>query len=658
MNFDEATFNSIYDDLVFSDKDGNLSAENLIKLGWLLGQSSVALNYTNHDTYAIQEENLQKYQKLVFDKKRCNQSNAIGGHYENVNLNPADFMKRLQLSCRREDSMQSITKEDIDELFNTNVQTVHSTKRSSSDDSSSKQEPVKKFVFRKVNNGSVERTPSTKIATEMVQRKNNAGLFDSFHSNQTSSKRELVERKGFQNLTIDKSNAPEPPLQQHKTSSFRIPGTVPFNRQQPIERNPMGEQSVKPSSSNGQPLFAFDRTNRSNSVGLSRNKPSFITAREELQRQNLIKNGQNPNQSSNTPIFNYGKSTKTLGIRSNVNYKFVPPISTTSNSVIAQPNQMTFNDGDSDIDPRLKNIEPKMIELIQNEIMHQAASVDWGDIAGLDFVAFPFKFLPYVEYAKRTIQEAVIYPLLRPDIFTGLRGPPKGILLFGPPGTGKTLIGRCIASKSKSTFFSISASSLTSKWIGEGEKMVRALFAVAAVNQPSVIFVDEIDSLLSQRSDTEHESSRRLKTEFLVQLDGARTTEDDRVLIVGATNRPQELDEAARRRMTKRLYVPLPELNARIQILTLLLKRERNEITKEEIEEIGRLTDGFSGADMKTLCHEAFMGPIRSIRMEDMESIDVNDVRCVNFLDFTDALKRVRASVSQDDLVQYEKWDS
>ena len=95
----------------------------------------------------------------------------------------------------------------------------------------------------------------------------------------------------------------------------------------------------------------------------------------------------------------------------------------------------------------------------------------------------------------------VVLPMMRPDIFTGLRAPPKGLLLFGPPGTGKTLIGKCIASQSGSTFFSISASSLTSKWVGEGEKMVRALFAVAKVHQPSVVFIDEIDSLLTSRSE-------------------------------------------------------------------------------------------------------------------------------------------------------------
>lgn len=106
-------------------------------------------------------------------------------------------------------------------------------------------------------------------------------------------------------------------------------------------------------------------------------------------------------------------------------------------------------------------------------------------------------------------------PSLRPDIFKGLRRPARGILLFGPPGTGKTLIGKCIASQSESTFFSISASSLTSKWIGDGEKMVRALFAVAVVHQPAVIFIDEIDSLLCQRSENEHESSRRIKVMIL-----------------------------------------------------------------------------------------------------------------------------------------------
>lgn len=143
----------------------------------------------------------------------------------------------------------------------------------------------------------------------------------------------------------------------------------------------------------------------------------------------------------------------------------------------------------------------------------------------------------------------------------------------------------------------------------------------------------------------------------MIQLDGATTKDDERILIVGATNRPQELDEAARRRLVKRLYIPLPEFSARVQILESLLRKEQTEISIEQINEISRLTDGFSGADMKTLCHEASMGPIRSISIEQMESIDLQDVRAVNYNDFKAALNRVRSSVSPEDLTHYIKWD-
>ncbi|XP_045785680.1 fidgetin-like protein 1 isoform X2 [Maniola jurtina] len=296
-------------------------------------------------------------------------------------------------------------------------------------------------------------------------------------------------------------------------------------------------------------------------------------------------------------------------------------------------------------DERLKHIDPKMIELIESEIIDKGTPIGWEDIAGL-------------QMAKSVIQEAVVWPLLRPDIFTGLRRPPRGILLFGPPGTGKTLIGKCVATQCHATFFSISASSLTSKWIGDGEKMVRALFAVARCHQPAVIFIDEIDSLLTQRSDSEHEATRRIKTEFLVQFDGAATDDEDRLLIVGATNRPQELDEAARRRLVKRLYIPLPDIDARKQIISNLLRDENHDLTDQNMSEIAGLTDGYSGADMKSLCSEAAMGPIRSVPLSQIVTIDRDKVRPVNIQDFQAALHRVRPSVSQDDLGQYVKWNN
>lgn len=142
-----------------------------------------------------------------------------------------------------------------------------------------------------------------------------------------------------------------------------------------------------------------------------------------------------------------------------------------------------------------------------------------------------------------------------------------------------------------------------------------------------------------------------------MQLEGATTSENERILIVGATNRPQELDEAARRRFVRRLYIPLPELSARNQIINNLLKSEKCEITSVQIQEIGKLTEGFSGADMKVLCHEASMEPIRSIPSSYMDLVDINDVRPVNYVDFRTALQSVRTSVSQADLKHYIEWD-
>lgn len=299
----------------------------------------------------------------------------------------------------------------------------------------------------------------------------------------------------------------------------------------------------------------------------------------------------------------------------------------------------------------LSQDECQLSKIIEREIIHSVEDVKWSQIAGL-------------EHAKRSIKEIVIFPMLRPDIFTGLRGPPKGLLLFGPPGTGKTMIGKCIASQAKATFFSISASSLTSKWVGEGEKLVRMLFEMARQQQPSVIFVDEIDSLLTQRQEGEGESGRRIKTEFLVQFDGASTSSEDRILLIGATNRPQELDEAARRRMVKRLYIALPDEQARTCLISNLLNSPSSQIehtlSKEDITDISRLLDGYSGADVHSLCKEASLAPIRAIDemlYEEDPSENLLNIRPLVKGDFIAAATQVRASVSEDELSSYSDWN-
>ncbi len=157
------------------------------------------------------------------------------------------------------------------------------------------------------------------------------------------------------------------------------------------------------------------------------------------------------------------------------------------------------------------------------------------------------------------------------------------------------MIGKAIAHQSGATFFSISASSLMSKWIGEGEQLVRTLFEVAAFRQPAVVFLDEVDSLLCQRSSEENEASRRMKTEFMVQLDGAGTSQSARVVVVGATNRPEELDEAVRRRFVKRIYIPLPDAESRRQLLCSLLRGSPHSLSDEDLLSLVSKTDGFSG---------------------------------------------------------------
>lgn len=187
-----------------------------------------------------------------------------------------------------------------------------------------------------------------------------------------------------------------------------------------------------------------------------------------------------------------------------------------------------------------------MVRQIEESIMDHSPNVKWDDIQGLDEV-------------KKALKETIVLPTLRPDIFRGILSPAKGILLYGPPGNGKTLLAKAIATECNSTFFSCSAVTLTSKWMGESEKLVRVLFALAYEREPAVIFIDEIDSIMGSRGGNEHEASRRLKTEFLVQFDGVNSNSDKKVLVLAATNRPGDLDEACLRRLTRRIYMPLPD---------------------------------------------------------------------------------------------------
>ncbi|KAH7394038.1 P-loop containing nucleoside triphosphate hydrolase protein [Phaeosphaeria sp. MPI-PUGE-AT-0046c] len=304
-----------------------------------------------------------------------------------------------------------------------------------------------------------------------------------------------------------------------------------------------------------------------------------------------------------------------------------------------------------------RGVDKQAAQQILNEIVIQGDEVHWDDVAGL-------------EIAKSALKETVVYPFLRPDLFMGLREPARGMLLFGPPGTGKTMLARAVATESKSTFFAISASSLTSKFLGESEKLVRALFQLAKMLAPSIIFVDEIDSLLSARSGSgEHEATRRIKTEFLIQwsdLQKAAAGRDmsdkekekgdaTRVLVLAATNLPWAIDEAARRRFVRRQYIPLPEDWVRKKQVQTLLSHQKHELSEKDLDRLVDLTQNFSGSDITALAKDAAMGPLRSLG-EKLLSMTMDEIRSIQFQDFLASLQTIRPSVSKEGLKQFEDW--
>jgi len=282
---------------------------------------------------------------------------------------------------------------------------------------------------------------------------------------------------------------------------------------------------------------------------------------------------------------------------------------------------------------------------IQDLILPAGASgVRWEDVIGL-------------EDAKRALWEAVVLPALNPALFTGLRAPPRGILMYGPPGNGKTFLARAAASQCRATFFAVSASSLTSKWHGESEKMVRALFQVARDRAPSVVFLDEVDSVLSARSSSESEAGRRLKTEFLVQMEGVTDgAAAGRVVLLGATNRPFDLDEAVLRRFAIQVNVPLPEVAARAQLLRSALTEHRHSLSMEDLVDVARRTERFSSSDAKNLCKEASMAAVREVPPDQVANLRVDQLRPITLQDFYQAMQAVQPSVSSTAVEQLNAW--
>jgi len=298
--------------------------------------------------------------------------------------------------------------------------------------------------------------------------------------------------------------------------------------------------------------------------------------------------------------------------------------------------------GKSDYEASYGSEQEPQKDQIDNLIIRELPNVHWNEIVGL-------------EEAKRAIRQAIVYPSLRPNLFP--LGWPRGILLFGPPGCGKTLLAAAVANEIKASFISVDAASVMSKWLGEAEKNVARIFRVArerAKRAPSIIFIDEVDSLMGTNR-LEVGGEVRVRNQFLKEMDGIIDKKKSiHVYVIGSTNKPWRLDGPFIRRFQKRIYIPPPDRRNRLGIFKLYTKDLR---LSEDVDrkELARLTEGFSGSDILDLCQSVQL----RVNSELFESGEIGEEalpREITMQDFLEVLRDRKTSIPKKTLEAYERW--
>ncbi|XP_020577100.1 uncharacterized protein LOC110022480 isoform X2 [Phalaenopsis equestris] len=311
-----------------------------------------------------------------------------------------------------------------------------------------------------------------------------------------------------------------------------------------------------------------------------------------------------------------------------------------------------------------ESVSTKPLESIKNLAKDEYESNFVSAVVPPDEIGVKFDDIGALEDVKRTLNELVTLPMRRPELFShgNLLRPCKGILLFGPPGTGKTLLAKALATEAGANFINITGSTLTSKWFGDAEKLTKSLFSFASRLAPVIIFVDEVDSLLGARGGAfEHEATRRMRNEFMAAWDGLRTKDNQRILILGATNRPFDLDDAVIRRLPRRIYVDLPDAENRMKILKIFLSQE-NLDPSFRFDELANSTEGYSGSDLKNLCIAAAYRPVQELLEKEKQQCQQSTAYSLRQLvldDFIKAKSKVGASVAYDaaSMNELRKWN-
>ncbi|KAH9868841.1 hypothetical protein J1614_007916 [Plenodomus biglobosus] len=305
--------------------------------------------------------------------------------------------------------------------------------------------------------------------------------------------------------------------------------------------------------------------------------------------------------------------------------------------------------------PRIQDLNLTTYEqtIAMEVVAPEEIPVSFEDIGGLDSII-------------EELKESVIYPLTMPHLYShssSLLSAPSGVLLYGPPGCGKTMLAKALAHESGACFINLHISTLTEKWYGDSNKLVNAVFSLARKLQPSIVFIDEIDAVLGQRRSGEHEASGMVKAEFMTHWDGlassttSGTSTPQRICILGATNRIQDIDEAILRRMPKKFPVALPNASQRHNIFSLILRGTKVDAPNFDIDYLVRISAGMSGSDIKEACRDAAMGPVREyIRrkkadgtLKSSRGVAADDVRGLRTEDFFGRGKGLREMNGVDD---------